>query len=163
MTFKVLQCNSYMHKRNMVVHRGVIVLRYLTATGYKSALAPRSDAYFPNVRVEVWPPSNTVAPEHQGTVYPPILSYQRGEESGASLRVCFQLISTMLGLIDPPYIPKRQRWMVQVSRTGLLLWTIEGIWIRMGQQMIWTGLKWDKSRCKIIWMMLKNLIYVRYI
>ena len=33
MTFKVLQCNKYPHKRNIVVHRGVTVLRSPTATG----------------------------------------------------------------------------------------------------------------------------------
>ena len=33
MTFKLLQCNEDPHKHNIVVHRGVVVLSYLTATG----------------------------------------------------------------------------------------------------------------------------------
>ena len=52
MTFQVLQCNEDPHKRKVVFHRGVIVLHYLTATGYNSALAPNSDAYLPVVQVE---------------------------------------------------------------------------------------------------------------
>ena len=51
-TFKVLQCNEYPHKRNVVVHRGVIVLHSPTEIGCNSALAPKSDAYFPVVQVE---------------------------------------------------------------------------------------------------------------
>ena len=46
MTFKVLQFNTDPHKCNMVVNRGVVVLRNLASTGYNSALAPNSDAYF---------------------------------------------------------------------------------------------------------------------
>ena len=46
MTFKVIQCNNYPHKRNMEVHRGVVVLRTLAETGYNSALALESNAYF---------------------------------------------------------------------------------------------------------------------
>ena len=45
MTFKVLQCNEDMQKRNVVVHRGVVVPHSLTATGYKSALATKSGTY----------------------------------------------------------------------------------------------------------------------
>ena len=46
MTFKVLHCHKYLHKRNLVVHIGVVVLRNLEATGYNYALAQKS-AYFP--------------------------------------------------------------------------------------------------------------------
>ena len=46
MTFKVLHCHKYLHKRNLVVHIGVVVLRNLEATGYNSDLAQKS-AYFP--------------------------------------------------------------------------------------------------------------------
>ena len=52
MTFKVLQCNEDPRKRNIVLHRGAVVLHSPTATGYNSALAPKSDAYFQNVQVE---------------------------------------------------------------------------------------------------------------
>ena len=49
-TFKVIQCNTDPHKRNMVVHRGVVP-RTLTPTGYNSALATRSDTYLPGVQL----------------------------------------------------------------------------------------------------------------
>ena len=32
-TFKVIQCNNDTHKRNVVVHRGVVVLLFLIAAG----------------------------------------------------------------------------------------------------------------------------------
>ena len=47
MTFKELQCNTDLHKRNMVLHRGDVFLRTLASTGYNSVLVPKSDAYFP--------------------------------------------------------------------------------------------------------------------
>ena len=47
MTFTVLQCNTDPHKRNMVVHRGAVVPLTLSATGYNSSLAPKSDTYLP--------------------------------------------------------------------------------------------------------------------
>ena len=50
MTFKVLQCNTDLHKRNMVVHRGVVVPRNLAAMGYNYALVSKSDAYLPGVQ-----------------------------------------------------------------------------------------------------------------
>ena len=51
-TFKVPYCNKNLHKRNVFFHKSVVVPRYQTATGYSSALAPKSDAYFPVVQVE---------------------------------------------------------------------------------------------------------------
>ena len=51
MTFKVLQCNEDQHKRNVVVHRGFVVPRSLTAAGYTFELAPKSDTYLPVVQV----------------------------------------------------------------------------------------------------------------
>ena len=56
MTFRVLQYNTDLHKRNMVVHRGVVVLRNLSAMGYNSTLAPMSDAYLLEFHLEVGPP-----------------------------------------------------------------------------------------------------------
>ena len=50
--FKVIHCNEDLHKRNIVVHRGVVVSCSPTEIGYKSALAPKSDDYFPDVQVE---------------------------------------------------------------------------------------------------------------
>ena len=85
MTFKVLQCNSGPHKRNFIFYRGVIILHSLIAVGYNSALASKSDAYFPNVQVEGGPPSNTFPSYHQGTVDPPNIPLRRGEESGTIL------------------------------------------------------------------------------
>ena len=52
MTFKVLHCDKDPHKRNVVFHRGVVVQCYLAVICYNSALAPKSDAYFPVVQVE---------------------------------------------------------------------------------------------------------------
>ena len=49
MTFKLIHCNAYAHKRNVVVLRGVVILSSLTETGYNSALVPKSDTYFPVV------------------------------------------------------------------------------------------------------------------
>ena len=72
-TFKVLQCNEYPHKRDVVVHRGVFVPCYLTSPGYNPALAPKSDAYLPFVQVEGGSPIKTVPLEHQQWI-PPILS-----------------------------------------------------------------------------------------
>ena len=51
-TFKVLQCNEDPHKRNIVVHKGIAVLRSPTAIGFNSSLVPNSDDYFPDVQVE---------------------------------------------------------------------------------------------------------------
>ena len=48
MTFKVIECNMDPNKQNIIVHRGIVIPRTLTAAGYNSALAPRSDAYFPD-------------------------------------------------------------------------------------------------------------------
>ena len=68
MTFKVLQCDEDPHNHNIVVYRGVVVLRSLTATGYNYALAPKSDSYFPNFQVECGPPNKIVPSEHQGAM-----------------------------------------------------------------------------------------------
>ena len=83
MTFKVLQCNKYLHKRNIVVHRGVIVPRSLTATGYNSALAPNSDTYFPVIQVEGGDPRKNVQLEHQIPVYPPRYFHSGGRRKAA--------------------------------------------------------------------------------
>ena len=64
MTFKVLQCNEDPHKKNIVFHRGVIVPRYPTAIGYKSALPPKSEDYLPVVEVEGGAAIKTAQLEH---------------------------------------------------------------------------------------------------
>ena len=51
-TFKVLQCNIDPHKRNLEVHRGVVVLCNSAVIGYNSDLAPKSNTYFPEVHLE---------------------------------------------------------------------------------------------------------------
>ena len=63
-TFKALQCNEDLHNQDIVLHRGVIVPLSLTAIGHNSALAPKSDAYFPTVQVES---GATRKPPHSGT------------------------------------------------------------------------------------------------
>ena len=78
MTFQVLQCNEDPHKRNVVVHRGVVILHYWTSAGYNSSLVPNSEAYLPVVQVEGGVPSKTVTLEHQGTVDPPDISIEEG-------------------------------------------------------------------------------------
>ena len=75
---KVPWGNPYPHKWNIIFHRGVLVLRSLTETGYNSVLAPKSDAYFPSVQVECVPPIKTVPSEHQGTLGPPDISIAEG-------------------------------------------------------------------------------------
>ena len=83
--FKVLQFDTNPHKHNMLVQRGDVVLRNLEATGYNSDLAPKSDAYLPEVHLEGGPPSKPSTPEHQGTVDPPKYFHTRGgEENGTS-------------------------------------------------------------------------------
>ena len=72
------------------MHRGVIVPRSLTATGYSSALAPKSDAYLPDVKVEGGAISKTVPSGHQGTVDLPDIAIPEGGGSGASFRVRLQ-------------------------------------------------------------------------
>ena len=62
MTFKVLQFNTNPHKGDMVVHRGVIVSRTLTAMGDNYALAPSSDAYFLQAQLEAGTNRIPVAP-----------------------------------------------------------------------------------------------------
>ena len=46
MTFNVIQCNEDMQKRNIVVHRDVVVPCSPTEIGYNYVLAPKSDPYF---------------------------------------------------------------------------------------------------------------------
>ena len=89
MTFKVILCNTDLHKHKMVLHRGVVVPRNLEAAGYNSALAPNSDTYFSEVHLEGGLPSIPDTPVHQGTVDPPILSLQRGEEKEKYLEFTF--------------------------------------------------------------------------
>ena len=84
MTFKVLQCNEYPRKRNIVLHRGVLVPRSPTSTGYNSALTPNSGAYFPDVQVEGGTISKTVPLGHQGIVDPPNIAIPEG---GGNLRM----------------------------------------------------------------------------
>ena len=78
MTFKVFQCNEDPHKRNVVFHRGVVVLRSPTAAGYNSPLAPKRYTYFPVVQVEGGASIKTVPLEHQGTVDPPNIYISEG-------------------------------------------------------------------------------------
>ena len=49
MNFKVIECNEDPHKKNIVVHRGVVVQRSTKAIGYNYALTPKSDNYLPDV------------------------------------------------------------------------------------------------------------------
>ena len=62
----------------MVVHRGVVFLRNLLAIGYKSDLAPKSDAYFPRVHLEGVPPRKPDTPGQRGTVDPPYILISEG-------------------------------------------------------------------------------------
>ena len=50
MTFKLIQCKEYPHKRNIVIHKGVLVPRSLKEIGYNSSLVPKSDTYLPYVQ-----------------------------------------------------------------------------------------------------------------
>ena len=70
MTFKVIQCNEYLRKRNIVLHICVVFLRSPTATWYNSARAPKIGAYFPDLKVEGSATSKIVPLGHQGTVDP---------------------------------------------------------------------------------------------
>ena len=49
MTFKVVRCHEGTKRLLQILHRGVVVPRYLSASGYNSALQLKSDAYFPEV------------------------------------------------------------------------------------------------------------------
>ena len=79
MTFKVLQCNEHPHEHNIVVHRGAVVPLSPAAIGYNSALAPKSDAYFPVGKAESGATIKTAPLEHQGIVDPPDISITEGE------------------------------------------------------------------------------------
>ena len=70
-TFKVHQCNEDLYKRNICVHRGVVVPRSQTSLGYNSTLAPKSEAYFSYVQLEGGATSKISPLCHQGTVGPP--------------------------------------------------------------------------------------------
>ena len=78
MTFKVIQCNEDPCKRNIVLYRGIVVLRSTTATGYNYSLAPNSDAYFPYVQVEGGAFRKTTPLGHHGTVDPPNIAIPEG-------------------------------------------------------------------------------------
>ena len=71
MTFKVLQFNEDLHKRNIFFNRGVIVPHSPIEIGYSSALAPKSNNYFPDVKVECGSTSKNSTSGHQGAVDPP--------------------------------------------------------------------------------------------
>ena len=77
-TFKVPHCNTNPYKRNMVVHRGVVVPHTLTSTGYIYALAPKSDTYFPEVQLKSGLNNLPAASEHQGTVDSPDIYISEG-------------------------------------------------------------------------------------
>ena len=68
MTFKVIQCTEDSRKRNIVLHRVVVVPCSPTAIGYNSALTPKSDAYLPYVKVEDGATRKIAHLRHQGTV-----------------------------------------------------------------------------------------------
>ena len=74
MTFKVIQCNTDLHNHNMVLYIGVIILYNLGAKGFNSSLAPKSDAYFPEVHLEGGTPIIPSTRGHQGPCIPLILS-----------------------------------------------------------------------------------------
>ena len=76
--FKVIQYNTDPHKHIMVVNRGVAVPCNLSGTGYNSALAPKSDAYFPEVQFEGGTPSTPAKPVHQVDVDPPAIFIDEG-------------------------------------------------------------------------------------
>ena len=78
MDFKVLQLNTNPYKRNMVVHRGVVIPRNLSAMVYNSALAPNSDAYFPEVHLEGVPTSKPDTPGQQTTMDTPNIDISEG-------------------------------------------------------------------------------------
>ena len=78
MTFKLLQCNEDPHKQNIVVYIDAVIPRYPTAIGYNSALASKSDAYFPYVKVEVEVTIKTAPLGHQGTMDPPDITIAEG-------------------------------------------------------------------------------------
>ena len=61
-TFKVLQCNIDPHKRNLEVHRCVVVLCNSAVIWYNSAIGPNSDAYFPEVHLKGGPPIKLATP-----------------------------------------------------------------------------------------------------
>ena len=76
--FKVIHYNEDLHKRNIVVHRGVVVSRFPTAIGYNSSLAPKSDDYFPDLQVEGGATSKTAPLGNKGTVDPPNITTAEG-------------------------------------------------------------------------------------
>ena len=61
-----------------MLHRGVVVPSDLTATGYNSTLAPKSDAYLPDAQVESVATSKTAPSGHLGTVDPPNTAIPEG-------------------------------------------------------------------------------------
>ena len=89
MTFKFIQGNIDPHMCNMVVHRGVIVSRNLEPTGYNYALAPKSDAYLPEVYLECGTPSKPTTTKQQETMNPPNIALAEGEGGGQALEFNF--------------------------------------------------------------------------
>ena len=67
------------------LHRGVVVPRSPIEIGFNSALAPKSDAYFPYVQVEGVTNSKIVPLGHQGTVDP--LDINIPEGGGKRLKI----------------------------------------------------------------------------
>ena len=78
MTFKVLQCNTNPHQRNVVVHRSVVTPRNSAEIGYNYSLAPKSDDYFLEVSLEDAPPIKPTTPEQQVTLDPPNIAISEG-------------------------------------------------------------------------------------
>ena len=95
MNFKVIQCNAYPHKRNIVVYRGVVVPHSLTEIGYNSALTPKSDAYLLDVQVEGVATTKTAPLGHQGTVEPPDITITEG---GGKATRAFKFASKKCGV-----------------------------------------------------------------
>ena len=74
----------------MLQCRGVFILRNLAETGYNSAVASKSDTYFPEVQLEGDPNSKTDTPEQQGITDPPDISIaEGGGESAQDLEFFF--------------------------------------------------------------------------
>ena len=78
MTFKVIHCYEDPKKRVQILHRGVVIPRSLSESGYNSALQPNSDAYFPEVRTEGGANIKTAPSLHKVIVDPPNIFMTEG-------------------------------------------------------------------------------------
>ena len=78
MNFKVIECNEDPHKKNIVVHRGVVVPHPPTEIGYNFAMAPKSKAYSPDVQAEGGETSKPSPLMHKGTLDPPDITIAEG-------------------------------------------------------------------------------------